>query len=1001
MSVRSRVKQCMLMASTVGVTSGMLMGRTARAATFYWDGDGATTAATGGSGPWNTSSSLWRSGSTTGSLGSWPTTGTDNDAMLAGTAGTLTVGTAIAVNDLSVAPTSNGKYTIDGVQTLTFNGAVQSTLDVATGSTLAITSVVSGLNGFSKTGSGVLVFDRSAGSTNLLGGVSVGAGTLQLGSAANEGANFALRSSALTLSSGANLTSGGTAATIDMSTGALSGGGTVTLATTGSLNIYAQSNGSFSGAISGAGDVNIRGGNGTAQIFSGNLTGLAGTLTVYSGVTVTLQGTGSNTGVTGGGFYIRGGALELNNSNGNTTAVAGRLPDMPGVTIGGGTLTFTGAVGGSSERAGALRLNSGANQIVLNSNDTTKPLTMNFSNSGTYNLGTQTAMTTDFSAVNGTLGGGGNNPSIKFDSAPNTDSNTGLMTNLLGSDTGIGWATVNHTDWAVYDVNNGIKAFTPTLTTSTASGLQSASASSIVLYTPGSSQSLSATVTSGTLKIAPTTSGLSLSVGGLSIKTSAIMLTGANDFAITSTNINGVWGALGDTGVTRYIHVMDANAVLSTNANLASINKPIVKSGPGFFSLNASTSQVVFGSVQTINIVQGVLRATPAAIGGGTASGGANTTISLFGGVLEINGNSSPATFIRALGLTGTASGGGIRWDNGAVNRGDGGFSAYNGNATVTLSSAVGNSTAAAVTWDSGGFVASGYALLMGSIKADSRIKLTNTIALDNIASINGYAAREVRVADNPNSTTDIAELSGVISGTSNADLMKTGAGVLELTASNTYTGNTLVRQGTLRVNNTAAGSGTGTGRVVVTGSGTVAGVGTISGQTFVNSGGAVAPGNAAVGTLTTGGLAMSAGGHLSIDVDVTNSKADQLISTATVDLGSGVAALDLVLSDAVTKLYSGSFLLLRNDSGTALNGYFAGLNPGVGTTASFASGSLQYTINYAFSATGDGVANDVQITFVSVPEPCTGAAVVGLTGAICLLQRRRRALVSTRSVQS
>jgi autotransporter-associated beta strand protein len=97
----------------------------------------------------------------------------------------------------------------------------------------------------------------------------------------------------------------------------------------------------------------------------------------------------------------------------------------------------------------------------------------------------------------------------------------------------------------------------------------------------------------------------------------------------------------------------------------------------------------------------------------------------------------------------------------------------------------------------------------MGSTKADSRIDLTNNIALDDTSvsggAANSYFAREIRVADNTGSTTDVARLSGVISGSANADLLKTGAGVLELTGTNTYSGNTLIQQGTLIATNGAA----------------------------------------------------------------------------------------------------------------------------------------------------------------------------------------------------
>lgn len=46
----------------------LLATHSAFATTFFWDSDGAGSAGTGGTGTWNASSSLWRSGTNTGTL---------------------------------------------------------------------------------------------------------------------------------------------------------------------------------------------------------------------------------------------------------------------------------------------------------------------------------------------------------------------------------------------------------------------------------------------------------------------------------------------------------------------------------------------------------------------------------------------------------------------------------------------------------------------------------------------------------------------------------------------------------------------------------------------------------------------------------------------------------------------------------------------------------------------------------------------------------------------
>ncbi|MCX6857360.1 MAG: autotransporter-associated beta strand repeat-containing protein [Verrucomicrobia bacterium] len=237
-------------------------------------------------------------------------------------------------------------------------------------------------------------------------------------------------------------------------------------------------------------------------------------------------------------------------------------------------------------------------------------------------------------------------------------------------------------------------------------------------------------------------------------------------------------------------------------------NQGFTKAGPGFLSLNGTT--LTFTNAQNINLDSGVLRGTAAALGGATSSDGDFSTINFRGGVLELSGG---VTFVRAIDLTGSTSGGGISFDNGGSDRGDGGFSAIGGNATVILVTAIGGSTAASLVWNNGAFLSNGYVLTMGSTKADSTVDLTNAIGLDDGAATNNYFAREIRVADNTGSTTDIARLSGIISGSANADLLKTGAGVLELTGGNTYSGNTLISAGTLQV-----GSGSTTGTLGSTG---------------------------------------------------------------------------------------------------------------------------------------------------------------------------------------
>ena len=770
-----------------------------KAATLYWDADGSTTTATGGTGNWDTSTLLWRTGSSLGVLGTWPTSGGDNDANLSGTSGTLTLTTGVSVNDISVNPSPSGTYTITGSgQTLSLGGSAQSVLDVATGSTLAITPGLAGLNGFTKSSAGTLTLDGAGGTNGIVGGITVSGGTLQAGSATNNGASQVLRSNAVNLAGGTTLTTVGT--TVDLRVGSLSGSGSVTPAAGGAINELALTDATFSGAITTTGGLNLRGANGTTQSFSGNLTGLSGTIGINSGATMVLSGTGTTNGVIGGNIAPRGGSFVLDNTGGNTSAASGRAGDAATVQFLGGTFSLLGnATSGTTENVGNITLNSGAATVSVTHNGGVSGTVLNFANSGTFSLRASTSMTVNFVGNGGTLGSAGANPRITFTGTPFTGTG-GLLANSAGGTT-VGWATVNGSDWAGLS-GNSIVAVSPTLTASTNTTLQTSTSTSVTVFNPSANQTLSGAVAAGALKFAPTADNLSLNIGTNSLTTFGVMLAGTNNFSITGSS-GTLWGAGAGT---RYVHVVDSNTTLSVAVSLAGANQPFNKAGAGVLNLNGASNQLNFTSVQNVNVLQGIMRGTLTSLGGGTSAGGAFTTINLYGGVLEISGG---GTFSRTLNVAGAAGGGGIKIDGGGSARGDGGFSAIGGDATVTLVTAVGGATAATPVWNAGGFVSNGYALLMGSTKADSRIDFTNNIGLDDGTAANSYFAREIRVADNTGSTNDVARLSGVITGSANADLLKTGDGVLELTNTNTYAGNTLIQQGTLIATNGAAISNT------------------------------------------------------------------------------------------------------------------------------------------------------------------------------------------------
>jgi autotransporter-associated beta strand protein len=197
----------------------------------------------------------------------------------------------------------------------------------------------------------------------------------------------------------------------------------------------------------------------------------------------------------------------------------------------------------------------------------------------------------------------------------------------------------------------------------------------------------------------------------------------------------------------------------------------MVKAGDGFLALSGSVDQVNFSSLGNIYLAGGTFRVSP-----GT-NFGAQNIVYFRGGVLEI---ANGATLNRLA----TASTGGVGFE------GSGGFSAYGSNAIVNL----GNGTELA--WGASNFFKDGDAFLFGSTQSNARLTFQNPINLSGT----GYNAREFRVFDNPDSSGDVAVLSGVLSGPLLTDFLKTGDGTLELSAVNLFSGNVIVQQGTLAV---------------------------------------------------------------------------------------------------------------------------------------------------------------------------------------------------------
>ena len=850
-----------------------------------------------------------------------------------------------------------------------------------------------------------------------VGKLTINDGVVRFNNNADAG-RTALRSNAVVLNAlGASLT-----CNAEIRCGTLSGlaGNVQTIvvgsnASSGSIVIEALSSGEYGGTLridpktgsgSNTGVLTVRG-VGT-QTLSGivSLNVVGGDITVGRGATLALAGTVSLGADSKGAVVLNGGTFQLDNRLvGNANRLREGGIDSTGLeTIGGGTFSFIGNVAGSTETVGRLQLGSvnnslttstpraGALTVNITGHSVVAPTVLTFQSytRDARDGGVNQTTTVNFKATTGvgtaiSLGGVGSSGRVTFGNLFVVPLLNGLMDNTsagIGSPAGrhdVGWATVttgDGLDFATYltAVDSGFARGVVALASTEDLPASADDFTKNVRLAGNGTVSSASDYRLSSLRIVPSGVGQHLEITGAgNLATTAFILSndptlGAVDYLIQNGGL-GV-GKIAGSGP-RYFQVQEG--VLSVGVSLAGADQPVVKAGEGALVL---TGDNAVGVTQAVVINAGTLRATP---GTSLPSG----EMRLRGGVLEIVGG---GTFHRTIGgsSTGTAintvNWSGISGANTAIaeDRGSGGFAAVGAEVIIDLNTL---GVADFLAWEGKGFINSGHALTFGSTRATHRVIWTDHLALNNAldATVN-YNAREIRVVDNAAVSTDSARISGVISGTVQNDLLKTGSGTLELTGANTYLGNTMIEEGVLSISAAGnLGATSGSNALVING-----------GTLRVTAAGVLLPAERAVSVGAPGAtLEVDAGADLTIAGDISGGGAtlhkagagaltlNGVQSYGTLNVAAGTAWVSGLIGDGGSTVEVGGGANLKFGG---MSQTLAGLSIGAGATVTFASGLGSLNV-------GAGESKSLGIN--AIPEP--SASLFLALGAIFLGFRGRR----------
>ena len=685
------------------------------------------------------------------------------------------------------------------------------TIDVATGKDQSFSGILSGTGSLTKTGSGALTL---TGTNTYSGGTFLNSGTVLVSSDTNLG-TAALTFNGGTLSLAGNLTKAATLAT---------NGGTI--------NVAANTNQTYSGVISGQGNLTKAGSGtlsltgvntytGSTQIDNGilsvsadnNLGAVTSALTINSGtlqlgasfnsnrsVQLAQAGTFDSNGynnIFSGKFDGSGSLIKTGNG---TLTLSGNNNYSGGTTLNAGTLAVS---GGSSLGTGALNLNAGILQLTGNVSFS-GAIVLNNNGSIETNAGTKSIFSGVVSGTGGLVQTGSGTLTLSGTNtyAKGTVINDGVL--VVSKDANLGVVT------GALTLNGGTLSTGDNFTTTRNIQLNGNG----TITARGANTVLSGDISgSGKLSIIGSDNNSPITLSGANSYTGGTIIGSQTTLLVNSDENLGAGSGdltLKDYVILRFTNQFDTNRNIhlsdiadaadwiDTNGNNGSLNgiidgaAALVKDGDGTLTLTALNTYQ--GGTY---IYKGILVVSK------DETLGDKTGILFFdGGILKLGGanfTTARNVHLEAGGVIDTNNFGSIF--GGIIEDGDDAGTGIHGQLTKT---GAGILTLSGTNTYTGGTVIKGGAI---SVSADTNLGVsTGALTLDSgtLQLSNSFDNSRTVTLDTGGGTIQTSLLhsnifSGMITGT--GKLTKSGEGTLILSGNNTYTGNTALNAGTLSVN--------------------------------------------------------------------------------------------------------------------------------------------------------------------------------------------------------